>query len=578
MKIDTMQSSNLKEVEIIYKNDLPINVKFQGKFIHSINPGVEAKRQFEHFIKNINEKKENIIFFKIGLGFIIDEFIEKTSLKLIWFEPIEKIRNAAIERLSKTILNFYDIQNKRIFIHSEFNLEYIKKLNESILNYEIFFLKSYLDKNDYVLIDLFYKKKFYFQVNLNTLNKFEDLWISNFFKNLLFINKVYPINVLKNIIANQTLLIVAGGPSLDEWIPIIKKYKEHFWILSVDTALNTLVKNQIIPDFILSVDAQSINYLYLEKYTGLESTFIIDPTTYYQLIKRINYQKKVVIFSNLLPFVSYLLDKAFSEKVIELKSGGSVATIALDLASLMGANPIFFCGLDLSFPKNLIHTKFSLVDMRHLFKTNRTHSFEFFNFKQTRALTKKFCFNHQNQIVLTNDKLLIFKNWFEKNYHSYKDKNIYVLYGNGCIIQNFQYIFNENGFHQLINKSFIKSSIEEIKQKKKDNLKKTYYKIIKNLIEMDKIISNINKILSIKEKLTFEKLQEIHILEEKLKSYEELQMIIINEPLNNLTTNTFKENIQISKEIYEKIQIGLRKLVKKVYKSLHISHIIDDKE
>ena len=52
----------------------------------------------------------------------------------------------------------------------------------------------------------------------------------------------------------MSAILVAAGPSLDKNIEKLKQIKDSVFIMAVDTALNTVLKHDIIPDMTISVD------------------------------------------------------------------------------------------------------------------------------------------------------------------------------------------------------------------------------------------------------------------------------------------------------------------------------------
>jgi len=358
---------------------------------------------------------------------------------------------------------------------------------------------------------------------------------------------------------------VCGGPSLDKWINSIKQYQDQTVIICVDTALNTLIYHNIIPDFVISIDAQAINYLHLEKHLDKPFHLVCDPVVYYLTIKNYTkYYSNVFVFNNTLPYVSYIYKKLFPD-ISFLKSGGSVSTSALDFANYLGCSNIFFVGLDFGFPNRVIHTKFSSIESRMIYFSNRLNSLENYNYKQIISAPKKICLNLKNQPVITNDKLLIFKKWFEKNYINYQHLNLYLLYGDGCYIDKFKIIQNE----EELSKSIIPF------KKNKLNISYKNHHDVKKILETNKnkfiyFIEKINYILhtieDIQKKVKIEilDLQVLSKLENELFLEEELNMFSLLElPKEH---NEIKENLEITKEIYlslkEHILLHLRYLSK----------------
>lgn len=567
------------DIEVYYKENIPYNLRISNKWIHSKFPEIEAKRQFEELKKilNSNQNIKTIFFIKVGLGYIIDLFLQE-NYQLYWYEKDPKIKNFAIERIEKKYNQKIEKFSNLNFI-SSFDGEFLLEWKEKLLFTEIFYFKTYLEKQDYIMIDLYYRKKFFYSVNFHTVKKFEKIWISNFYKNFIYFSFFDSIDSLKNILMNQPVLLISGGPSLDYWIDLIQKYQTYFFIICVDTALSTLIENQIQPDFVISVDSQLMNYLHLERYISKIRFLIIDPVISNLTIKNCikNENSKIFVFNNSLPFVSNLYSKIFKEFSF-LKSGGSVTTTALDFAKFLNAKPIFLCGTDFAFVNNLIHTQYSRIEKRFLWKFDRIHSLEFFNYKQLTAIPRRFCLTIDKKPIPTNDKLLIFKEWLEKNYDSYKENELYLLYRNGAEIKNINKILTKEEFLKFIQKfPELKLNKEEfIREKIKQN-SKNYKKDLLNDIYKKFIILKeyIDKILNLIEKK--EGLIEISEIENQILEIEELKLLQFTEihKFMFLNSQNIESNLQQTKEIYQTIQETLKIHLNFLEKSLLISQVIE---
>lgn len=60
--------------------------------------------------------------------------------------------------------------------------------------------------------------------------------------------------VCKKEFEGMPAILIAAGPSLDNNIEKLKQIKDSVFIMAVDTALNTVLKHDIIPDMTISVD------------------------------------------------------------------------------------------------------------------------------------------------------------------------------------------------------------------------------------------------------------------------------------------------------------------------------------
>ena len=249
------------------------------------------------------------------------------------------------------------------------------------------------------------------EVNIATLSKFERLWSSNSARNIRRIVTTEPVNIFFDRFKDIPAIIVCAGPSLSDSIEFIKSNKDKALIIAVDTSYYLLKRYSIEPHFCVSVDPQIINARYFENSSETETILVTDPSTHPSVFRF--FKGRTVMISSLFENVRWI-EKITGEKG-EVTHGGSVSTNAYDFAVKTGANPIILTGQDLSFTSNLAHARGSYLDEQMHIRTKRFFSEQDFNRKQLNALPKIFMKGIKSPQVFTNQKMIIFKNWFEKH-------------------------------------------------------------------------------------------------------------------------------------------------------------------
>ena len=94
-----------------------------------------------------------------------------------------------------------------------------------------------------------------FWQNRLTLNKLGPLWLRNFFRNVA---QLPHCQSLPSQLTNNVVL-VAAGPSLEQHYTWLRQQRKKFILLCVDTALQPLLRAQIIPNYVINLDAQVLN-------------------------------------------------------------------------------------------------------------------------------------------------------------------------------------------------------------------------------------------------------------------------------------------------------------------------------
>jgi hypothetical protein len=199
-------------------------------------------------------------------------------------------------------------------------------------------------------------------INENTLRRFGRLWVRNLARNLPLIGELPGTAALEGRFAGLPSLVLAAGPSLDEVLPLLPELRKRALLVCVDTALRSVLRAGVEPDFLLVVDPQYWNWRHLEGLTS-PSSILVSESAAWPAVFRFPCRARFLCAS-LFP-----LGTAIEARVGEkgrLGAGGSVATTAWDFARVIGSSPIYMAGLDLGFPQGGTHAAASLFEQRAL--------------------------------------------------------------------------------------------------------------------------------------------------------------------------------------------------------------------
>lgn len=184
----------------------------------------------------------------------------------------------------------------------------------------------------------------------STTRSFGKLFVKNRLANLTQIRFATNTDVLKGVFKGVPALLVAAGPSLDMSIPDIRRAKGRCIIFAVDSALPTLLKHEIVPDFISSLDMETPNFekvapFLSEKFSGsLAITLKVSSL----IPKRFPVQHIFYAFNEDLPHMWMIKQLGIKYLLPPLLS---VAHLSMGLAHLMEASPIVLVGQDLAYTK-----------------------------------------------------------------------------------------------------------------------------------------------------------------------------------------------------------------------------------
>ncbi|XGQ70155.1 motility associated factor glycosyltransferase family protein [Campylobacter hepaticus] len=127
--------------------------------------------------------------------------------------------------------------------------------------YEMFmnsYYKKYFIKEIAKIDDLIYDNINFIIRNLNPKSNIALMCYDNFIQNIPLMLNSIPfkriVNERKGLFEN--CVVVCAGPSLEKQISLLKQYQENFVIFCADGAYPLLIKNDIIPDYVLNVDLE----------------------------------------------------------------------------------------------------------------------------------------------------------------------------------------------------------------------------------------------------------------------------------------------------------------------------------
>ena len=334
---------------LLMKNEVPLD--------DINNPRQAIRDMLKETIKKPMEKNDIIITFGIGLCYQLDEVFNTYPSRVFVYEPDIKLLHF--------VLNNVDIsehlQSGRVFIFDNLD-DLIKKLAEIYITkdkVEIVYLKNYAIVKNRELLEL--TQKVYEScksktVDINTITKYSRVWLDNTLKNIHSINEgeAYLLSDLEGKFVGQTALVAAAGPSLIENIGFIRANREKFVIFAVNKALNVLVKNGIIPDFVVCMDARFINKT------------IVDSKEYFpniNCIMNINSDSDIMTNNFKKIFISFPVNDSLIKKLSEnnpfikpQESGGSSTTMAFVTAVKLGFSKVVMAGVDLAFKDDIVYS------------------------------------------------------------------------------------------------------------------------------------------------------------------------------------------------------------------------------
>jgi len=226
-------------------------------------------------------KANSFIFFAgIGGGFHIREFLRKAphARCVIAESNIHSFRSLlSLVDLSDIFLDsrvsvFPDCASNTLV--TEFPLTYFPALNG---DFTLYSLRTWEDRNkrELSILESHIKKALStISADYSVQSHFGKIWLRNAFINLGIASEAGCFIPSED--TDKIAVVAAAGPSLEAALPDIKAHRSQYTIFSTDTAFGTLTASGIIPDYFISIDAQSVSSSHAMKGFTHEMNIVVD--------------------------------------------------------------------------------------------------------------------------------------------------------------------------------------------------------------------------------------------------------------------------------------------------------------
>ncbi|WP_459478691.1 motility associated factor glycosyltransferase family protein [Clostridium saccharoperbutylacetonicum] len=314
--------------------------KFNNKYIHSKYDPVKESKQF--IMQNINliKDKSIILLYGIGLGYHVNEIIENMSRDQMLY--VFELNDELVECSKQVNPDIFNNENVKIIsgkyekFYNAF-LEVLDQAGDLIVHKAS--LETIKDSNEH-----FYNLIFdYSEVKKSKLDEdLNKILDDNFNENM---SHNYPLicELIDKLSENhKPYIVTAAGPSLDLELNLLKENRERFNIISVGSSLKALMSNNIKPDAIVILDGKEVVRMQLIGYENEDIPLCFSSSASKWAVNSYNGPK-------------YIFNTG-KESEINIKTRGTVAVSAIDIAIKCNAKEIILLGQDLAFIDGKSHT------------------------------------------------------------------------------------------------------------------------------------------------------------------------------------------------------------------------------
>lgn len=375
------------------------------KPLHStFDPEKEGLR----FYKN-SQANGYIVFLGLGAAYHIQPFIEQSDVSEILIIDYDI-------SIFKAILSNFDLSqfllNRRVKILIDPNIDFVN--NYLLSNYlpavsgnlHILNLRSRIEQEE----------KYFTEIRSGIkellISLSDDYSVQSHFGKRWFINTLANLKTaqsVKNVLPPvKRALITGAGPSLEYQLPMLKKYRKDSFLIATDTSLTFLLKHNMTPDLVISIDCQHITYHHFLSGFPKDVPLVLDLASPSWLTRL---SDNIVFFTSGHPFSQFVNSKLRSFPYIDT-SGGNVSHAAISLADKLGAKEILLFGIDFSYPKGKSYARGTYLYPHFISKSKRTNpgensfvSFIFYN-KYTVSKLKNYGISYTTTPMISYKKRL----------------------------------------------------------------------------------------------------------------------------------------------------------------------------
>lgn len=395
-----------------------LTVEVEGYLLHSkYNP----LREIEKKLAEIDfYNHETILLFGIGLGYILKELqnIKADFQRIMIIDPLAEVLDRhVIEIEGFDILTEVNKTSIEAFINMR-NKNYNKNIQVVCApNYANLFLKEYK-----LILESVKNIQHMNQVLENTTRNFSVEWQRNYLQNISVLKDSYNFNDLIQYPYDVPVIVASGGPSLIKQLNLVKKYRNELILIASGSTVNTLLANDVIPDYVVSIDGGEANYAHFENIDQKGMKLIYGFSSHYKIQQNWFNEKYAILDAGDEEFKKYV-KQLLNIDIPLIPGGASVANFAFSCAIKMTKGPVALIGQDLAYTNGYTHAASNknakkldenLIIARRMYETK----------------------GYYGDRVLTDDAFMLMKNDFERLYKYYEElKPIYNCTEGGIDIE-----------------------------------------------------------------------------------------------------------------------------------------------
>lgn len=152
----------------------------------------------------------------------------------------------------------------------------------------------------------------------------------------------------------KDVIIIAGGPSVDDNMEFLRENQGKMTLIAVGTIFRKLVANNIIPDFVTALDPDPVIYKQFEGLEEQKVPILLTMVTYWKIAAAYQGEKYFIPLKEMESMIGYPLGEEYEDT---WSVGDTVTNIAIISAIKFGAENVYLVGVDMAYPGGITHAE-----------------------------------------------------------------------------------------------------------------------------------------------------------------------------------------------------------------------------
>ncbi len=324
------------------------------------------------------------------------------------------------------IFKYLDL--KEYILSERINFKFTNLINEAtqFINDQTLLVKSTSTKG---IVDTSLKQVYAtYQMIIVSSREKAYLLFRNYYENMRI--KAANIGTILHRFQGKPIYIIAGGPSLDRSIEVLKVRPQNSSIICVGTSAKKLLAEGIDPNYVIISDPLPEMKKQLDQPFDYKKTSLLFlATTYHEAVNNFIGEKYIVYQKDFIPSE----EAASKEGMPIFRTGGSVTTLALDIALNSAASHIYCMGCDMAYTYNQMHVS-GVDEIKGIATDSET--------KRVKGVT--------GDILETAQNLDSYRMWIEKRLREYKGDVSVTNISDGAYIHGMDNISCDEAINRFV--------------------------------------------------------------------------------------------------------------------------------